>query len=124
MSGSLRFFKYEDDRGNEWALRADESNTEGVQGAQIPVDTAIASLDILPKNIKPRYARLVDSSGRTSKNVVVLSPTRFGAIAADFTLDVDSPTGSNTPITLNLRELVGERRTSPVVTDTALNDGD
>lgn len=81
MAGSKRWFPYTTNTENGatvFGLEADESNTEGVMGAEPELPNP-APIFTLPKNVKPRNVVLKNSDGAT-RICYVLTETRFGAI--------------------------------------------
>jgi len=118
MSGSLKWFAYTDDHGSDFALYADESNTEAVNaGTQDYVDS-ISLLNAIPRNVKPRSLRYTSADGTLTRKVVALTPTIFaGALE-------NAPTITVNGVTLYLRSSTGEKRRLPFAADTGLNDGD
>lgn len=130
MSGSLKFFVYTDDDGNDWAIKRDESNMESVNGGtQDYLNTGTAKHE-LPRNIKPRALKYQSEDQLTTRTIVALTPTIYDAIingdvGAPRTINVDSPIpGDSNTITLNLKSAFPERIRLPYGFDTAQDDGD
>lgn len=120
MSGSIKFFVYTTDGGLDAAIKRDESNTEAVNGGVQDYPNSGVSINELPRNIKPRYARFTSADGLVSRNVVVLTPTIFAGIPANLSSFVDSVSGQ----TLFLKAKYGELVSVPFGIDTAQQDGD
>lgn len=121
MSGSIKYFVYTDDRGNDWAMRKDESNTEAVNaGTQDFPNTGSGVTDELPRNIKPRYLRYVSDDRLVARNVVALTPAIFAGAAVGVPSFVDAQSGK----TVVLSSQEGEKRRLPFGADTGLQDGD
>lgn len=119
MAGSLKWFVYTTDPGDDFAIYRDESNTEAVNaGTQDQPDTPTVTY-ALPRNVVPRYARFVSADGLVSRNVICLTQTIFDALAAGSTF--------TDPVSTKVLELslkVGERIRIPKGKDTGLTDGD
>jgi len=123
MAGSIKWFVYTTDGGNDYAIRLDESNTEAVNGSTQDYVDGLALVDALPRNIKARYVEYSNPTRTRVIKCVCLTPTIFGAIAAN----VPSVPTIPDPIddgNLGLLAVVGERRRLPVPYDTGLTDGD
>lgn len=118
MAGSLKWFTYTDDRANDWALLADESNIESANAAAVQPITPAAEFKV-PGNLRPRTAIFLDVSGLIRREIVILTSARAGALTAATTI-VDQSSGE----TLNFKTLKGERLTLPTLGDTGLLDGD
>jgi len=115
MSGSIRNFRYVDDGGNNYSIRADESNIEAVNAAA----AAAAPVAIgLPRNITPRYGLFSDAAGTTTRKVVFLTAAAFAAANGT------TPTITVGALTLNLTFKRGEAVTLYPNVDTGLDDGD
>lgn len=115
MAGSIRNFRYVDDGGNNWSIRADESNIEDVNGAAA---SAAPVANGLPRNIKPRYGLWSDASGNITRKVVFLTSAGFGAANGS------SPTITVGGTTLNLTYKRGETVKLYPNVDTGQTDGD
>lgn len=121
MAGSIKYFVYTDDRGNDWALKRDESNLEQLNaGTQDFPNTGSGVTDELPRNITPRYCRYVSDDGFVARNIVALTPTIFAGAAANKPTVADAVSG----LTLTLKSQFGEQRRLPFGADTGLTDGD
>lgn len=107
MAGSLFNFVYTDGEGSTWVITRDESNIKADNGSSVGYTGSPRIKYLLPKNVKPRYARYTD--GTREIQVVVLSPTTVPptTIYTDF----------------DYIELVGERLRFPSSEDTGLTDG-
>lgn len=121
MAGSRKWFVYTTDRGDNFALQLDESNTEAVNaGTQDLLDNATADY-ALPRNIKPRYI-VYSNLARTRKiKAIALTPTIYAA----------APTAQRTitdpldpPNLLTLADVQPETIRIPFGIDTGLTDGD
>lgn len=121
MTGSLRWFTYTSDDGTDWALFADESNTEaandttGSSGA--PADQQYKP----PSNLKPRFAVFGSADGTRNIRVPILTQGEYNALtSADTIPDI---AGGSTPLRL-IRKRPEVISPLPTVADTGLDDGD
>ena len=113
MSGSIRWFPYETDAGDDFAIKADESNTEAVNsGVGTP-----SSLFALPRNVKPRHGIYRSADGLTSRKVYFVSQDNYNSVTVGSTITVNG-------ITLFLTRKVGEVISAAQTIDTGLTDGD
>lgn len=122
MAGSIKYFVYTDDAGEDWALRRDESNVEAVNGAasgDYPNTGSTVRYE-LPRNVRPRTATYVSADGTVRRKVVVLTAARYATLATDAPSFTDQV--SNVTVSLKLQD--GERVSLPFGADTGLNDGD
>lgn len=56
MSGSKRYFRYQADAGDSFAVELDEGNSEGnLGGATLMLQRGLATLNPLPKGLEMRY---------------------------------------------------------------------
>lgn len=121
--GSQRSFAYTDDGGTVYAIRADESNVELVNGANAPF--APSGSTSVPKDLNLRYVILKASTGST-KTIPVLSPTTYNAIAvsqsfAAPSVGEENPAGTSFVVIQKIPERILRR---PIALDTGKNDGD
>lgn len=119
MAGSMKWFVYTTDSGDDFAIFRDESNTEGINAGTQDYVTASTAQYALPRNVRARYIRMRSADGLVSRNIVALTTTIYNAILSDFNF-VDGPSGK----TLVVSEKVGERIRVPQAADTGLTDGD
>jgi hypothetical protein len=119
MAGSMKWFVYSTDAGDDFALWRDESNLEAVNSGTQDMPDSPTVTYALPRNVKPRYARFASADGLVSRNIVCLTPTIFDALAAG-----SSYTDPVSSKTLNLIAKVGESIRIPVGVDSGLTDGD
>lgn len=120
MAGSLKWFPYTDDFGAIYALQADESNSEAVNGALDYTGTPVL-VDALPRNVKPRTAYYGTTDGLRVIKIPVLTPALYAAINTT-TPTIDDPITSG--LTLVLLRIRPEVRRLPIPNDTGLQDGD
>lgn len=122
MAGSIKWFVYTDDAGEESAIKLDESNTEAVNGA---ADDYLPTSGItigVPRNIKPREVFYSDDQRKRTLRCVPLTVDAYTGILSGNIPSIPDPI---TPgFTLFLIRANGERRTVPFGTDTGLDDGD
>lgn len=113
MSGSIRWFPYVTDSGDNFALKADESNTEAVNsGVGTPT-----SLFAVPRNIKPRYGIYRSADGLTTRKVYFTSQENYNSVTVGSSISVNG-------VTLFLTRKVGEIVSAAQTIDTGLTDGD
>lgn len=119
MAGSNKWFTYTSDDGTNWALKADESNVEGVMGA-VNAGAPPNQLYKPPKNMRERYAVFGNQAGTRQIKVPVLTLTVYNAMSpGDSIPDID---GAGTLAFVRKRpELILD---TPTVFDTGLDDGD
>lgn len=122
MAGSKKWFVYTTDQGDDFALQADESNTEAVNGS---TQDYVATLDIryaLPSNIKPRAAVYSNAAGTRTIRCYALTQTIYNGIIENAQTITDPIAGTGT---LSLIRLEPETvKLLPVAADTGLDDGD
>ena len=118
MSGSIRFFIYKDDAGESWALKADESNTVFANQGGV-IDPPTAGFNQLPRGVEPRRAVYIDPTKRVKRICYVLDPAEITNVPVAYTVTVPD----NGTFTLNLVQVVGEKRTFINPGDTGLTDG-
>jgi hypothetical protein len=118
MAGSLKWFVYTADDATEWALLADESNIESVNGASVAPITNLVKYK-LPGNVEPRKATYLSNDGLIRREVVLLNA---GAVALQ--TPGSSYTDQSSGIAVFLKAVDGEKVTLPTLGDTGLLDGD
>jgi hypothetical protein len=118
MAGSLKWFIYTDDRSNDWALLADESNIEAVNSGAVQPITPAAQYKV-PGNLRTRKAVFQSADGLIRRDIVVLTAAQAITFTSASTI-VDQSSG----VTLNFKTAIGERLTLPTLSDTGLLDGD
>lgn len=124
MAGSVKWFVYTSDDGNNYAFRADESNIESVNGAEGDyTDTSTTTIG-LPRNYTPRTASYTDIRRVVTRKIIVVNPTIYGEIVGgggSQTIDVNV---EGTTYTLGLIATSGEQFRRPTPFDTGQTDGD
>lgn len=121
MAGSLKWFIYTDDAGENYAIKLDESNTEAVNGELqdfLPDATITAGV---PVNVKTRRVYYANAARTRVISCVPLTPTIYSGIVNGNILTIPDPIDAGT---LSLIRLEGERRVLPYGQDTGLTDGD
>lgn len=122
MAGSKKYFAYQTDSGDVFAVLADESNTEAVNGS---TNDLLANATVkywIPKNLKTRRAIYANSDGTRQISCVCLTQTIYNGVQSAVPSITDPIAGTGT---LNLIRLEPERiRLLPVGEDSGLNDGD
>jgi len=116
MAGSLRWFVYTSDNGQDYAILADKTNIAAVNasGAAAPASLPVAAV---PRNITPRYALYSDSTGNIKRKVPLLKPSDVQALTS-----TSSFTPSGETATVRLSYLRGESNRLPKLADTARTD--
>lgn len=114
MVGSKKYFRYTTDAGDDFALLADESNTE-LAGGGVDLTGATSALYELPKNVKPRYGRYSSADG------LVVRKCYSCTVGATLTTPIIDPSSG---LSLELKAIVAEEIRFPSGTDTGLLDGD
>lgn len=123
MAGSIKWFVYTSDAGDDYAIRLDESNTEAVNGSTQDYVTGLSLVDALPRNITPRATYYTNTARTRRIRCVVLTSTIYnGIIGGAVPTIADSIAGG--AATLGLIEVRGEKKVLPVPFDSGLNDGD
>lgn len=122
MAGSKKYFVYTLDDGSDFALLADESNTEAVNGGTQDYADGVTIRYTLPKNVVPR--RLIYANAARTRKITcyALTQTIFnGAPGAVPTItDPIAGVGSLSLIQIKPESL----KQLPIALDTGLDDGD
>lgn len=122
MAGSIKWFIYTTDNGQDFAIEADESNVEAfAAGTQDYPDTGTPPIYAVPRNVVPRSATFVSPDGRRTIKVPVITPTIYNAINGTSTMP-DPITPANPDLKLSFK--TPEKIRLPKGEDTGLNDGD
>jgi hypothetical protein len=121
MAGSNKWFGYQDDIGTDWAIFADESNVEGVNGGGAIAPLAGTTYKP-PRNLRLRYAVYGNQAGTRRLKVPVLTQTIYNSLTAGDTLVTNIGGAAESLAYLYKRpEIVSP---SPTVFDSGLDDGD
>lgn len=123
MAGSIKAFVYEDDLGNEYAIKLDESNTEAVNAGNNDLISGAQGINGLPRNIKPRCVFYTNNERTRRIRCVCLTPTIYAGVVAGGVPTIADPIAGGSA-TLGLIGAQGEQRRLFVPLDTGLNDGD
>lgn len=121
MTGSMKWFIYQTDTNDQFAIHLDESNTEQVnQGVgDLPEGSAIEYA--VPRNVSPRFAIYADDDLNVVRKCIVLTVAGYAALKTA----VPSITDPAYPaLVLKLQNRRGEKMRYPKGTDTAIDDGD
>lgn len=121
MAGSLKWFVYTDDFGTVYAINADESNVEAVNGVGVDYTGTPALVDALPRNVRPRMSYYGTTDGLRTIAVPVMTTAIYTALNST-TPTIPDPIDSG--ITLVLLRIRPEVRRLPIPNDTGLQDGD
>lgn len=121
MAGSIKWFIYTTDLGDDFALEADESNVEAfAAGTQDYPDTGTPPEYAVPRNITPRYAVFQSVDGKRKIKVPVITQTIYNALNGTSTMADPITSGQTLRFVYKRPELI----TVPTGTDTGQNDGD
>jgi hypothetical protein len=120
MAGSIKWFVYTTDAGEDFALKLDESNTEIVNGGVQDFPDVPPTQNALPRNIKPRQLIYRSADGTVTRRVVALTQ----AIFANAETGRPSFTEPVNNAVVSLRRKEGEIVSLPFGVDTGLIDGD
>lgn len=121
MAGSKKYFVYTTDAGVDFALLADESNTEAINGGTQDYADGVSIQYELPRNIKPR--RLIYANATKTRKITCYALT--SAIFAGAPVAVASIADPFQAGVLNLVDIIPEeRKRLPISIDTGITDGD
>lgn len=120
MAGSIKWFIYTTDTGADYALQADESNVEAVNGGTQDFLNDSTVIYAVPRNVRPRYAVYSNAAGTREIKCVALTTTIYNAIPSTVQ-SITDPIGGGT---LTLKRIRPEVITLPFGQDTGLDDGD
>ena len=119
MVGSMKWFVYTTDAGDDFGIFRDESNVEAVNGGTQDYPNAGAIVYAVPNNLKPRLVTYESNDGSVRRDIVALTQTIYNGIAAGATM-TDQATG----LTLTFVRKKGEVVRIPRGIDTGITDGD
>ena len=122
MAGSKKYFVYTTDAGTDFALLADESNTEALNGGTQDYADGVSILYELPRNVRPRRVIYANAAKTRKITCYALTETIFdGAVAGVPTItDPIAGTGSLSIVSIRPEEI----KRIPISIDTGLTDGD
>ena len=120
MAGSIKWFVYTCDDGSDFALKADESNVEAVNGSTQDFPGTPPTKYALPRNVKPRRAYYTSADGTVTRGIVCLTTSIYNGVDAAQPTITDAVSG----LTLSLKRKKGEEISLPFGADTGLQDGD
>lgn len=125
MAGSLKWFIYTTDTGNDFGVNMDEDWGEKVLNPDVTTDPS--GLYGLPSNLEPRVARYRASSGTRQLAIIVCDPNTTTDTLPQ-TITIDATNGEPSAIAgenvLALTSFKGEIFTPIKATDTGQIDGD
>lgn len=122
MAGSKKYFVYTTDAGTDFALLADESNTEAVNAGENDYADGVSIIYELPRNVTPRRAIYANAAKTRRITCYPLTTTIYEGIPAGVPSITDPIAGTGT-LTLVALEPETIKRL-PIALDTGLNDGD
>ena len=120
MAGSIKWFVYTTDQGDDFAIKRDESNTEAVNGGTQDFPATPPTQNAVPSNIKPRHLVYSNTDRTITRYVTALTQAIFNNAETGAPTITDAVSAQ----TLILFRKVGEVVSLPFGADTGLNDGD
>ena len=121
MAGSVKYFLYTADSGDEFAIRLDESNTEAVNGSIQDFVDGLGTLYEVPRNLRPRELFYSNSDGTRRIRCIALTQGIYNGVVAGGVPTIPDPIDDGV---LTLVAANGERLKRPYAKDTGLKDGD
>lgn len=123
MSGSIKWFGYTTDDGEDFGIRRDESSGEATAtGGRLLADYTVGRG--LPSTITTRYINVSLTTDPTvRRRFVVGTQTAFNAIRGNDTIS-EAAGGLAAAATWRVRSKRGERETLPTAGDSGQTDGD
>lgn len=125
MAGSLKYFIYTTDTGNDFGIKMDEDWGELVANPDVATDPS--GLYGMPGNLEPRIARYRATSGTRQLAIVVCNPEATTDTLPQ-TITISATNGEPSEVanenTLTLTSFRGEIFTPIRAGDTGLIDGD
>lgn len=122
MAGSKKYFVYTTDEGIDYALLADESNTEAVNAGTQDYADGVTIKHEIPKNLRPRYAEYSNAAKTRRIRCYALTKTIYDGIVVG-TPTITDPIAGTGNLTLTRLEPESLKRL-PIAIDTGLTDGD
>lgn len=99
MAGSIKWFIYTTDNGTNFALKADESNVEALNGSTNDFVAATAIRFALPRNVRARFAVYGNSARDRLIKIPVLTQTIYTGVPVDKT-SITDPLDADSTLTL------------------------
>lgn len=124
MAGSIKWFVYDSDSGSQYAFRADESNTEAVNGSEGDYTNTSSVTIALPRNITPRTATYSNPERTVVRKIIVVNPATYTDIVNGDTAQSIDVNVEGSTFTLGLTATQGESFRRPTPVDTGQTDGD
>lgn len=121
MAGSVKYFVYTADSGDDFAIKLDESNTEAINGSTQDFVEGLAFLYEVPRNVKPRELFYSNASGTRRIRCVALTQAIYNGVVSGNIPSIADPIDDGTLVLVSAN---GERIRRPYAKDTGLNDGD
>jgi hypothetical protein len=122
MAGSIKWFIYTSDRGDNFAIKLDESNTEAVNGGTQDLIDGLTVINAVPRNIKPRKVYYANVARTRTIGIVALTPTIYNGVLSGTVPTITDPLDDTQ--TLSFVRAQGEEVSVPFAFDTAQDDGD
>ncbi len=122
MAGSLKWFQYTTDSGDDFGIYMDESNGEAVGNADFAPLVSDSVIYALPRNVQPRTALYRSIDGKVSRRIAVTDPAAtVASLPAALTV---AAIDGNPAYQLNLTLFRGEEVKRIVGFDSGLDDAD
>jgi hypothetical protein len=122
MAGSKKYFVYTANDGTDFALLADESNTEALNAGTQDYADGVSVIWELPRNLRPRYVEYANAAKTRKIRCYALTEEVFDGAVAGVPTITDPIAGTGT---LSIVKVEPERRKRlPIAIDTGLTDGD
>jgi len=122
LAGSKKYFVYTTDAGTDFALLADESNTEAVNAGTQDYADGVTVIYELPKNIRPRRVIYGNAAGTRRITCYALTEAVFDGAVAGVPTITDPIAGAGTLSIVAIKP--EELKRIPIAIDTGLTDGD
>jgi len=122
LAGSKKYFVYTTDAGTDFALLADESNTEALNGGTQDYADGVTVQYELPRNLKPRRVIYGNAAGTRRITCYALTEAVYDGAVAGVPTITDPIAGTGN---LTIVDIIPEiRKRIPIAIDTGLTDGD
>lgn len=129
MVGSKKYFIYQSDDGQNWAMLADESNLESIMADDASVDVTPGNLAThryqVPRNVQKRFATFKSLDGLSVRKIYIPTQAIYQDLATSTNLLALSAYTDAEGIQFFMTGLSPERlRPVTAAIDTGLTDGD
>lgn len=125
MSGSLKWFSYQADSGQTYAVLNDESKGEAtLTTGGTALSVVFGGITDLPRGLKPRYVNAYNINNPRQKAQFKISTIANYASINSSTEIIEAAGDGTTAITWRVTSKRGEKTRLPITADTGLIDGD